>query len=245
MKEWQDLGFLLEITGDGSPSLRLFAGEKAGESMHHSAGAATETEIIYGGPIKTVLSVLSTPTILSVGLGLGYVEICVVRESIRSGKIPKCLITYELVEDLSRNFLSWFREQELPQQVTSTYEAVCKALNLDPILARRHLRIWYEQGIFIVRGTMGLNSPPKEKFNLICYDAFSVKTSPELWQEEELKTFLQSCTHIDSVLTTYACTGALKRALAASGYKVIVREGFAGKRNSTLAVRGLFKAQYP
>jgi tRNA U34 5-methylaminomethyl-2-thiouridine-forming methyltransferase MnmC len=39
------------------------------------------------------------------------------------------------------------------------------------------------------------------------------------------------------VLSTYACTGHLKRALIAAGFKLEIREGYASKRDSTLAYR--------
>ncbi|MNL45541.1 bifunctional tRNA (mnm(5)s(2)U34)-methyltransferase/FAD-dependent cmnm(5)s(2)U34 oxidoreductase [compost metagenome] len=71
----------------------------------------------------------------------------------------------------------------------------------------------------------------------ILYDAFSSKTTPHLWEEEFLKSFFQ-CAAADAMVSTYACKATLKRALKDSGFEVIVREGFLGKRNSTLALRG-------
>ncbi|MBY0451839.1 MAG: hypothetical protein K2P92_02310, partial [Bdellovibrionaceae bacterium] len=78
--------------------------------------------------------------------------------------------------------------------------------------------------------------------NLICFDAFSQQTSQELWSPDFLTRFLAESAHEDCVLTTYACTGHLKKALRDNGFEVIQRPAFRGYRDSTLALRGRFKS---
>jgi tRNA U34 5-methylaminomethyl-2-thiouridine-forming methyltransferase MnmC len=76
-----------------------------------------------------------------------------------------------------------------------------------------------------------------QKYECIFYDAFSSKTSPHLWQESFLLDFFAKACAANCIVSTYACTGALKRALKASGFEVILLEGFLGKRNRTMGVR--------
>ena len=84
MKSWQDIGFEVEITRDGSPSLHLIATvdptKPFGETMHHSGGAITETNLIYGIPIAEIFVKMNSPQFLIVGLGLGYIEMIIARE---------------------------------------------------------------------------------------------------------------------------------------------------------------------
>ena len=67
--------FEYELTRDKSPSLRLYLDESADskkELMHSSAGAAAETQEIYGRAIDVALSAMKAHDIdfLVVGLGL-------------------------------------------------------------------------------------------------------------------------------------------------------------------------------
>ena len=90
MKLWRDIGFEIEITGDGSPSLRLLESvdpaKDKGESMHHSGGACAETLLIYGQPIALTLQKVEKAHFLIVGLGLGYIELTIAREALLLGK---------------------------------------------------------------------------------------------------------------------------------------------------------------
>jgi tRNA U34 5-methylaminomethyl-2-thiouridine-forming methyltransferase MnmC len=76
-----------------------------------------------------------------------------------------------------------------------------------------------------------------KRFNCIAFDAFSSKSTPELWTRDFLDHFLASACDDSCVLSTYACTGNLKRALIDAGFELRIREGYASKRDSTLAVR--------
>jgi len=78
----------------------------------------------------------------------------------------------------------------------------------------------------------------ERKYECIFYDAFSSKTSPHLWEQGFLENFWSQIAAEKCLVTTYACTGALKRSLKANGFELILREGFHSKRNSTLGRRG-------
>jgi tRNA U34 5-methylaminomethyl-2-thiouridine-forming methyltransferase MnmC len=83
------------------------------------------------------------------------------------------------------------------------------------------------------------------KTHCLLFDAFSAKTSPDLWTEEFLVEFFNKATAGDALISTYASRTALKNALKRAGFLVEVREGFKGKRNSTLASKGLFSTTVP
>lgn len=83
------------------------------------------------------------------------------------------------------------------------------------------------------------DSPLATPFHCIAFDAFSSKSTPELWTREFLESFLAKACAPVCALSTYACTGHLKRALQAAGFALNIREGYASKRDSTLATRSI------
>ncbi|KHD88769.1 MAG: hypothetical protein OM95_06455 [Bdellovibrio sp. ArHS] len=249
MKAWSDIGFEIEITGDLSPSLRLLASldpsKDRGESMHHSGGACTETLLIYGEPIKEVLHNVEKPHFLIVGLGLGYIETVIAREALLQNKAPSdigLITSYESVPELRKFFFKWLHDKNevLHAEVTATYEqmlaSVLKGTTLTPEAVKLFLRQHFakEEDIF---GSLSKEVRLVAKYHCILYDAFSSKTSPYLWEEGFLNAFLEQGAAKSCILSTYACKGALKRALKNQGFQVIVREGFQGKRNSTLGIK--------
>ena len=106
---WSAIGFEVEITGDGSPTLRLMPGE----CMHHSGGAAEETELIYGRVIRKSFEVIPKPHFLSVGLGLGYVEMTIAREALLKQNFNFTLESFELVPELRDYLKQWLIEGEV------------------------------------------------------------------------------------------------------------------------------------
>ncbi|HWU43667.1 MAG TPA: MnmC family methyltransferase [Bdellovibrio sp.] len=277
MKSWQEIGFEIEITGDGSPSLRLLTSvdpsKDRGESMHHSGGAASETDLIYGEPIREIFGKISKPHFLVVGLGLGYIELVIAREALRAGVgagtssgVEVGLITsYESVPELRESFFGWLHGEALGAEIQQIYDLVLEhvlkgaestavptlasasspaprstssAPDLSPSSVKSFLRQHFSK-IEDIRGALHSEVTLESKYHCILYDAFSSKTSPFLWEEDFLNRLLASGTSEQSVLSTYACKGTLKRALKNQGFEVFAREGFKGKRNSTLAKKNL------
>ncbi len=252
MKTWQDIGFEIEITGDGSPSLRLLTSvdptKDKGESMHHSGGASSETDLIYGAPIRETFQKITKPHFLIVGLGLGYIELVIAREALLAnlgdssiGKIT----SYESVPELREYFFKWLHnDTDLHVDVQKTYdlvlEHVLKSTNLGThavkSVLKKHFVIQND-----IRGSLASDVTMESRYHCILYDAFSSKTSPFLWEEEFLNHLLATGSAEESVLSTYACKGTLKRALKNQGFEVIVREGFQGKRNSTMGKKNFAK----
>ncbi|MES2803061.1 MAG: MnmC family methyltransferase [Bdellovibrionota bacterium] len=222
--------FVIELTGDGSPTLRLknSTSEKQPESMHHSGGAAAETLYIYTEPLNRVLSVFAQQdlSIGVVGLGLGYIELSIL-QSLPAAK----LVSFEKEQELVDSFKSWINGQE-----NKTYDLICEKLGVDKNLSLKKLKSldWHLEG--------ELNPATKISypFNYVAYDAFSQFTDGPLWTDEFLDFFLTNLCAKDCVFATYACTGLLKRALIRNNFIFIKRPGFREKRDATLALRGEF-----
>ncbi len=258
---WSSCGFREETTSDGSPTLRLQGvqqgleegperGEKPPESMHHSGGAAAETEHIYR-PIgrglfsAEMINLGFSPRFLSVGLGLGYIEMMLARESLISGEPQlESLLSFESVPALRQNLLDWIAEDNsLAEEIVRTYDRVAHHILKNSTWTTWHLknrlRDWYEKGLWHMQARLEDAQKGDEFFCGIFYDAFSAKTDGHLWNEAFLNQFLLDFAAPRCLLSTYACLGTLKRALKQQNFQLIKRAGFQGKRNSTFAYRGI------
>lgn len=227
--EWKNHNYELVITEDGSPSLKW--ADK--EIMHHKGGAYSETFEIYGGPIRETLK-QGFNSFVSVGLGLGYNELMVASEAIKFGIPNVRILSYESDDFLKNQFLNFLAARNNDQifKTISEFFEVPFKLIADFLLDHKQRNLWELQG------ALNSDSICADSYHCILYDAFSSKTSPELWSEEFLNSFLKKSADSSFCLfSTYACTGALKRALKSQGFDVQLREGFHGKRNSTLGVR--------
>lgn len=238
-KERTQTPFTLESTGDGSPTLRMSEG---GESMHHSAGAALETAYIYKTPIEFALKHLNNCDLHVLGLGLGYIEISWAIEFYKASqlkKIESTLTSFEVETSLVENFVSWVSSQDSNDSV---YSQISQHLAPDvPVFEIKKILLRNFEKIAI-KGDLLTEYKNSPKANVICFDAFSNKTTQELWSAEFLDAYIKECAQEDCVFTTYACTGVLKRVLKDNGFEMIPRFRFKGWKDSTFAVRGVFKA---
>ncbi len=229
-------------TDDGSPSLKL--GPEA-EAMHSSKGAFSETVYIYGHAISVALQQGLTPSFVSVGLGLGYNELLTTALLLQS-KSNLAEVrgeSFELVPELNENFRAWLANQPVGTDFQNTYDQVCNLCaqytNVEQLTIKMTLAKLIDDGRWTLSGPLTLETKVSKNVSCFLFDAFSSKTSPELWSEDFIDTFLKSATAESAVLATYACTGTLKRALQKNAFEITIRDGFAGKRESTFAVRGV------
>ncbi len=250
---WKEIGFSVEETQDGSPTLRLLPAsqspEERPESMHHSGGAYSESVYIYGEIINDAMKKLSSQkeplSILSLGLGLGYNELLVASLSIQNG-IEKNfrLQSYEIVPELISSFLAFCHGEILAPEVMQTYQKMMafyeKNFRLSTAEILKALIQAWDDGRWEIDKDFSVISE-KESCHVLLYDAFSGKTNQNLWTEEFLTQKLMMCSAPDALFGTYACRASLKQALKNCNYEIHVRDGFLGKRNSTQARRGLFK----
>lgn len=231
--------FKVELTEDGSPSLWLYKGEKIAEMMHQSGGAATETIYIYGDAISRCLRAWDLrANYLSVGLGLGYVELLI--SLLYQGHLEKLgkIASFEIENELKNQFGLWLSDHP----AVYDYDSALRVLqNLNQThFSKKEITSVFENRLQMFGGLSleNLNSfPAAEKCHVICYDAFSSHTDLELWSEEFLDAFLNKFAADQCIFSTYACTSLLKRVLKSQGFKLIPKAGFDGKREATLAIR--------
>jgi tRNA U34 5-methylaminomethyl-2-thiouridine-forming methyltransferase MnmC len=236
-QDFKEIGFDIELTKDGSPTLRLINGtERGGESMHHTGGALGETCLIYGQAFDYGFKNIPQPTIISLGLGLGYVELLAVVYSMIHNSSSPLIYSYESNSSLRQLFENFY----LGTKPNSAYEWILKKMaakfNLDPEKIRLYVRLALEQKRLKMLGDFTSESAEFNSFDVFCYDAYSKKTSPELWDENEMiKIFNRGSEK--SCVSSYASNSVLKRSLAIAGFKTEKLEGFQGKRNRTWAYR--------
>jgi hypothetical protein len=237
MSSWEANHYQLQITADGSPSLRFLGGEHQ-ELMHHSGGAYSETMQIYGTPLD-LLAGLPAPAVLSLGLGLGYNEFLVARWALQN-KSDIFLDSFEADGFLSENFCKYVSSQAQDKSISEVYDDVLHFMRgeLPGEAIKQKLYTMKQTGRWRVFPALSSEHTFDRQYNCYLYDAFSAKTTPSLWQEDFLKSLLEN-TPADCLFTTYACTGNLKRALKATGFTLHERPGFQGKRDSILASKGL------
>ena len=243
--------------------MRLGPGDVFSESMHSLKGAFSETVYIYGTAIQRCLtsfsvpsaqsSVLSSggggPRIFSLGLGLGYVEILAAALVLKAeeGFTGVSQIaggeSFEIVPELREWFVSWVSGEPVRADFQVAYDDILRRTaeqtGILPEQIRAQMHKMIQSGRWKIRPALDATTEFKERFHCICFDAFSSKTSPDLWSEEFLTAFFQKVAAESCVLATYACTGALKRTLRAARFELTIREGFSSKRDSTFAVRSL------
>lgn len=233
-----DLDFQIVETADQSPTARF--GD--GETMHSLRGAYGETVYIYGTAYeRAALLVERDVQVLSLGLGLGYVEIISTALALKHGN-KTCGESFEIVPQLIESFRAWaFQKSEVlvPHRIyqeiaeRSSREFGVSVPEIQTAIARA-----LELGDWKLNGPMTAETVFVGKFDCVAFDAFSSKSTPELWSRDFLDPFLREACGEKCILSTYACTGHLKRALVDAGFSLEIREGYASKRDSTLATRG-------
>lgn len=221
--------FEVLTTADGSPTLRPLGGE----AMHSLAGARSETDWVYGHAMRTARDAGLAPSLLSIGLGLGYVE-------------ASAIAIWGMTPDLA--IQSWEARADLRELWQQVLAGADQLANTNPLLevivaatgrALPLLRQLYASGRWSLQPALSLDALPEQRFSVIAFDAYSEKSSPDLWTPELIGALLDRASSDRCILATYASKGVLRRELQARGFTVERRPGFAGKRECTLATRGL------
>ncbi len=236
---WKNHHFEKVLTEDQSPTLRWLASENQ-ETMHHRGGAYSETQEIYGNPLRLVMA-QGGRSAISVGLGLGYNEILTAVEALGAGLAPGefQLLSFESEDILKEQFLAWISGEvcdSVYDEVWSFFEP--QAAGISKSQVQNWLKESLKHKTWDLQQALTPDFQIKQKYQCVFYDAFSSKTSPHLWAEDFLTKFWNEATAVDCVVTTYACTGALKRSLKATGFELILVGGFQSKRRRTMGRRG-------
>lgn len=232
----------LVLTGDGSPSFCLASGER-NELMHHRGGAFAETQYIYGIPVQKSFAELDRPQILSLGLGLGYNEILVACESLRTGK-SFLLQSFELDEQLLEQFLGFVQDPHQLQEVHEVFHEICRLYQVSSHEISSTLLRAKQEGRWVLERALLEPGQIHKGANLFLWDAFSQKTSPQLWEPTFLQLAFQRAAP-EAWVSTFACNAALKGALRSENFQTVLRPGYQGKRECTWGLKGRFTIYEP
>lgn len=226
-----------ELTEDGSPTLRL---PPTWEPMHALDGAYTETLYIYRPTVEQALKTAKPARIISIGLGLGYNEILVAAEALKAGADRVFIDSYESVPELREYFQKWICKESSP--LDSIYDTIvslyANTYGIQATSLRKFLHDkWTTEELRLYSAIT-----PQTQFQQsqgILFDAFSSKSSPELWDEDFLNRFADTAAGPTCFLSTYASKGTLHRALRSHGFITEKRAGFGKKRESTFAQKSI------
>lgn len=249
MKSWADIGFEIEMTRDNSPTLRLLHSvdpeRDRGESMHHSAGACGETLLIYGNPARRTFEQISKPSFMVVGLGLGYIEMTIAKEALLLGKLPQDiekLTSFESIPELREFFYLWLWDLH-PQLLPEVHEIYDEALAC--VVKDSALSVWQIKEFLRAHfptldhldGALESVDQIQHQHHAIMFDAYSAKTTPQLWDDEFLLQFFARACAESCFVSTYSGKAEFKEALRKNNFNVVAREAYYGKRKSTIAHR--------
>ena len=226
--------YQIEYTADGSPTLRL----EGAEPMHSLEGALSESLYIYGPTIDFALC-QADAKIFSLGLGLGYNEmIAAAALSGRTGEWP-WIYSSESLTWLKKSFQQWIENQSSPlsRVYESMAEGISKRFSIAPEILKDNLVKLHKMQKLVFLGPLNQSLSLPDRFHGILYDAFSLKTTPQLWTPDFLDFFLKTYACDTCAFSTYAATGNLKRALTKNQFKIEQKAGFGKKRESTFALR--------
>jgi hypothetical protein len=226
--------FKRHITEDGSPTMSL---SPTWEPMHALDGAFTETIYIYQPTAEKALQMVTAPRFLSMGLGLGYNEMLVAFECLKAGQTPEKIYSYEKMDFLIEHFRRWLLGEatELSDIYDLILQFFCTKYGREETEARSFLKRLLTEDRLELHGPFDEKTPVPACHGIF-FDAFSSKTSPDLWTPEFLENFF-SQTAQPCFISTYACKGTLKRALKANGFILDIQKGFGKKRQSTFAAK--------
>ncbi|MCB0411619.1 MAG: hypothetical protein KDD22_03790 [Bdellovibrionales bacterium] len=231
-------------TQDGSPSLVLSSEIGVEEWMHNSFGAFEESVFIYGAALEKAFEWhLPRYEVFSLGLGLAYNEFIAASLALKLGTSSSVFIeSYETVAPLREFIVNYLERRSVPEGFQHAYDWIAEACTKRFEIQRQELLSllleWKQSNQWQIKeGFHPSNFQSCTRFHVFLYDAFSRKMNPELWTEESLQKFLLDHSQIPAIFATYAATGALNRALKANEFVLLDQPGFAGKRQSTMAIR--------
>jgi tRNA U34 5-methylaminomethyl-2-thiouridine-forming methyltransferase MnmC len=241
--------YIFEETQDGSQTLRRQrVSETSSEAMHSTKGAFSETVFIYGTAAAYARDQKWPAHFLSIGLGLGYVEMVLFAAFLQFRDATFETLTVDSFESdpfLRVNFAMWLQcpdrlRHEQPQ-FFATYEDNLRRSAAHFGVAKtglvEEMRLAYRQNRLRLQGSFGAGLSHGHFYSGVFFDAFSANSSPELWTPSLLEHILGELCSAQAVFATYAATGHLKRALLRFQFAMLRTAGFGGKRESTLAVR--------
>ena len=219
---------ILTPTADGSNTL---FNEEIGEHYHSAHGALQESKHVFiEAGLKHGLQKFGKPEIdiLEVGFGTGlnfllsYAYCYEIAKKLNYHSIEAFPLTKETIKSTGYS-------EYVPQTIWSNfYDNYEAAIGDEAKLSSGcNLQIYH---------TTLQNFGNEKRFDVLYFDAFSVRHQPELWTNEMIA---HACSFLKpgGIFVTYAITGNLKRAVKACGFDIEKLPGAPGKREMLRAVK--------
>jgi tRNA U34 5-methylaminomethyl-2-thiouridine-forming methyltransferase MnmC len=203
---------LIEMTGDGSATLRS---PLHGDTYHSLRGAAGEARHVF---IEAgFLQIADSPVrILEMGFGTGLNAWLTLVEAERSGRRVEytAIELYPVGEEVAArlNYTDDKRFMAMHRAPWGEWTDVADGFRL--------LKLNSDCAVTEISGT----------FDLVYWDAFATETQPELWTEEVFDRVFAAMPP-NGILVTYSAKGDVRRALQAAGFTVEKLPGALGKRH--------------
>jgi len=236
----KSMTYLFYKTKDNSISVSLQAENYSTELMHSVDGAFSETIYLYEDIVKYVF-LNSEHTFLSLGLGMGYIEILVCAYVLKNFPEQKFqLFSFEKEEELRNFFKKFIFEEEIPAPFQDAYTQIlnlfCTHYDLNATQLKNEIKLRLEKNEIILFKDYNLHTVLPEKVNGLFFDAFSINTSPDLWADELVGKILSSCSSY-AAFATYAARTHLKKLLLQHDFILEKKKGYGGKKESTFAYK--------
>lgn len=218
---------ILTPTADGSNTL---FNEEIGEHYHSSHGALQESKHVFiEAGLKYGLEKFGKPEIdiLEVGFGTGlnfllsYAHCEEVAKKLNYHSIEAFPLTAETIASTGYS-------QYVPTIWSSFFDKYEQAINSEVEL--------FPNCRLEISHTTLQNFTIAKQFDVLYFDAFSVRHQPELWTNEMI-AHACSFLRIGGIFVTYAITGNLKRAVKSCGFEIEKLPGAPGKREMLRAVK--------
>ena len=219
---------ILTPTADGSNTL---FNEEIGEHYHSSHGAVQESKHVFiEAGLKHALTRLPKQeiNILEVGFGTGLNFLM----SLAHCEENNIKLNYTGIEAFPLK----------PEIIATTgYQAYVNTDIWDSFIANygtslaQPTKLTGDCALTVAHTTLQ-HFNTAQKFDLLYFDAFSVRHQPELWTNEMIA---HACSFLKpgGVFVTYAITGNLKRAVKSCGFEIEKIPGAPGKREMLRATK--------
>ena len=221
-------------TEDGSSTLFI---PEWNESYHSRHGAIQEAYHVFIQNGLDNFSDQKEVSILEIGLGTGLnaliscTEAIFNKQHLRYTGIEKYPLRNEEYAQLNYPESLFAHKPDLPISEEEMSDFYTKMMQADwEVENQIHPLFQLEK----IQADFLSYSYPKERFDLVYFDAFGARVQPELWTEE-LFVKLHQALKTNGLLTTYSAKGSVRRALKEVGFEVQKRPGPPGKREMLIA----------
>lgn len=222
-------------------------GEFSTELMHSSQGAFSESIYVYEPIIEWVFQHSLPPSFLTIGMGLGYLEIMITAYYLKyeKNKLTETdflIQAFEAEAKLVLYFKNFFLNLPTPFLFVQVYNSILSKMAKYYQLSETELFNSVQQVLLdkkmVLQNSFTNSTVLAQPASGIFFDAFSPQSCPELWEEDLINNLLIKKNLVPNCcFATYASRGFLKRKLKEKSFQVKVKKGFMGKRESIFAIK--------